>query len=85
MNDIEDIITAMGQAYVAARSEWVRLEDIAQATGLTAEELAAGVREMMKEDHFRAEPQPFGWRITDWDRANAPVIGGEARHLISRE
>lgn len=72
-------------AYTNAGTEWVRIEDIATATGLTAQELAEAIKDLMSEDGFRAEPQPFGHRITDWDRANAPVIGGEARHMISWE
>lgn len=78
----EQAMDRIAVAYTNAGAGWVRLEDIAEATGLTRTEIFLAVRELMKEDGFRAEPQPFGHRITEWDRENAPVIGGEPRHLI---
>jgi hypothetical protein len=85
MMSIEQIIEKMAVAHHIAGTRWVRIEEIAKAAGLSTEEIAAGVQELMTEESFRAEAQPFGNRITEWDRANAPVIGGEARHLISWE
>lgn len=81
----EQNIEKIAIAYTNAGTEWVRIEDIATATGLTAQELTEAIKDLMSEDGFRAEPQPSGRRITAWDRENAPVIGGEARHLISWE
>lgn len=34
-------------------------------------------------DDIRLEPRPFNHQVTDWERANCPVIGGEQRHLLS--
>lgn len=79
----EQMIEAIAVAYTNENTEWVRIEDIAYATGLNAGQIEVAIRELIKEDDFRAEPQPFGHRITEWDRANAPIIGGEARHLIT--
>lgn len=62
--------------------KWMRIEELVELTGRTTGEINEGIYELMTWDDFRAEPQPFGHRITDWDRENAPVIGGEARHLI---
>ena len=79
--DIEKI----AEAYTAAGATWVKIEDIAKATGMSGEQIGTAIRALMADDGFRAEPQPFNHRITEWDKANAPVIGGEARHLISWE
>lgn len=63
--------------------QWMPIETLA---GLVeGDDLNETIADLMTDDGFRAEPQPFGHRITDWDRKNAPVIGGEARHLISWE
>jgi hypothetical protein len=84
--NIEQIIEDIAIAYTNAGTEWVRIEDIATASGLTARQLAEGIKDLVANDEtFRAEPQPHNERITDWDRANAPVIGGEARHQITWE
>jgi hypothetical protein len=76
------IITDIVEAYAQHSGEWVRASWIAARTGLTREELAEAFTELLGDDDFRAEPEPFAWRITTADRAAAPVIGGEARHLI---
>ena len=72
-------------AITEAGTEWVRIEDIAKTTGMQPAELAEAIKGLMGAEGFRAEPQPFGHRITDWDREHAPVIGGEARHLVRWE
>jgi hypothetical protein len=76
------IITEMVEAYGNRFGEWVRIAEIAEKTGLTREELGRAIEEAMEQYDFRAEPEPFGHRITAADRAAGPVIGGEARHLI---
>lgn len=82
---MQEIIEAIAVAYTNAGKRWVRIEDIVKAAGISAGEMAAAVKILMADDTFRAEPQPFGHRITTWDRVNAPNIGGEARHLICWE
>jgi hypothetical protein len=76
------VITEILEAYGNRNGQHVRIAEIAQAAGLTAQELAPAITELLECDDFRAEPEPFGWRITAEDRAVAPMIGGEARHLI---
>lgn len=78
----EEAIIRMIEAYGDRTGQWMRITEIAKATGLTAQEIAAAVETLMGDEDFRAEPEPFGWRITDEDREMAPIIGGEARHLI---
>jgi hypothetical protein len=85
MRSLEDNISRFAIAHTKIGGEWVPLEQLTAEAGLTIAEMHEVVRELMTADEFRAEPQPFNFRITDWDRANAPVIGGEARHLISWE
>jgi hypothetical protein len=64
---------------LAGQAGWVRVGDIA---GLSAEEMEAGVLELLECDDFRAEPEPVRARITSADRALAPTVGGEPRHLL---
>lgn len=78
--NIEDNISQLAINYTKAGEGWQRLEDI--AGDLSKEEIAEAVQELITADEFRAEPQWLNSRISDWDRANAPMIGGEARHLI---
>lgn len=75
-------ITEIIEAYGSRNGQWVRISEIAQATGLTRQEMTEAIAELMECDDFRAEPEVHGHRITDWERANAPKIGGEARHLM---
>ncbi|MFI7547224.1 hypothetical protein [Actinoplanes sp. NPDC049599] len=83
MRSTEAVITEIVEAYNCRWGQWVRVAEIAAKVGLTREELAAALETLMDEDEtFRAEPEPFGHRVTAEDRAVAPVIGGEARHLI---
>lgn len=61
---------------------WMPIRTLAEL--IERDDLNATIAQIMRDyDDFRAEPQPFGHRISDWDRENAPVIGGEARHLIA--
>jgi hypothetical protein len=76
------VITEILEAYGDRNGQHVRIAEIAEVTGLTAQELAPAITELLECDDFRAEPEPFGWRITAEDRTYGPVIGGEARHLI---
>lgn len=76
------VITEIVEAYGNRAGQYVRISEIAATTGLTREELAAAITELMDDEDFTAEPEPFGFRITPADRAVAPIISGEARHLI---
>lgn len=40
-------------------------------------------RVMTDYDDIRLEPRPFNHQVTEWERANCPMIGGEQRHLMS--
>jgi hypothetical protein len=75
-------ITEIIEAYGNRNGEWVRISEIAEITGLTRDELTEAITELMDSDDFLAEPEVHRHRITDRDREVAPVIGGEARHLI---
>jgi hypothetical protein len=75
-------ITEIIEAYGNRFGQYVRIAEIAATTGLTAQELAEAINELLECDDFEAEPDPFGHRHTDEDRAYGPVIGGERRHLI---
>jgi hypothetical protein len=75
-------ITEIIEAYGNRNGQWMRIAEIAEITGLTREELTEAITELLESDDFRAEPEMHRHRITDRDRAVAPKIGGEARHLI---
>lgn len=85
MTENREAAERIAVAVTEADTEWVRIEDIAKATGLTPAELGTAIADLLQADGFRAESQPFGHRITEWDRQHAPVIGGEPRHLVSWE
>jgi hypothetical protein len=72
------VITEIVEAY-NGRTGWMRISEI---KGLTRDEITGAITELMDDPDFRAEPEPFAWRITDADRQVAPIIGGEARHQI---
>jgi hypothetical protein len=76
------VITEILEAYGNRFGQWVRISEIAQTAGLTRDEILPAILELMEDEDFRAEPEPFGHRITAVEREYAPVIGGEARHLI---
>lgn len=75
---ITEILEAYGNRY----GTWVSITEIADTAGITKEDLAEAITELLECDDFHAEPHPFSFRITDRDREICPVIGGEARHLI---
>jgi hypothetical protein len=60
--------------------EWVRLEQVAE--GLAKEEIQEAIEELAQDGSLEITEQPLGWRITEWDCQNAPMIGGERVHLI---
>jgi len=76
------VITEIVEAYNGRFGQWVPISEIAQPASLTKEELAEAIAELIEEDDFRAEPAAFRHRVTPEDEDLAPVIGGEARHLI---
>lgn len=68
---------------IAGRTKWSRIAEVAVTIGATPAEIKEAVATLLADcDDFRAEPEPFGFRITEADKAYAPVLGGEARHLI---
>jgi hypothetical protein len=74
----------LARAATANRTAWVRISTIQAFTGGSPRQLAEEINQLMATDeHFLAEPQPHRHRITEDDRRYAPVIGGEARHLIA--
>lgn len=76
------VITEIIEAYGEHWGRWARLEEIAAPAGLTQAELEAALADLMQDRDFRAEPEPLCHRLTAWDLAHAPIIGGEARHII---
>lgn len=77
------VICEMIEAWAGLGGGWVRLEDIAQRANLAGSQIREAVMELVATDlEVQLEPQPFGHRITGWDKANAPVVGGEPVHLI---
>lgn len=79
-------ITEIVEAYGNRFGQWVKITEIAEMTGLTREELTEAFIELLEDrEHFWAEPEMHRHRLTDRDRKIAPVICGEARHLIRWE
>lgn len=70
------------ESYHALGGRWVPIAAVALRAGIEPELMRAVVLELFEGDDFQAEPQPFGHRISEADRAYAVEIGGEARHLI---
>lgn len=81
----EAAITEIFETIGNRPGEWIRLSEVAAVTGLTREDFGPAIEELLTDDSFRAEPEPFSFRITEADQAAAPIIGGEARHLIRWE
>lgn len=80
MNTEELIAIAYTNWTIETGREWMSIQLL--ATLVDRPDLNEAIKALMTDDDFRAEPHPFNFRITDWERRNAPVIGGEARHLI---
>ena len=77
-----EIITKIVEAYGERTGQWVRLAEIAELTGLTREELAMAMLELIGDEDFRIEAEQLSYRLTRADRAAAVEINGERRHLI---
>lgn len=75
---VTQIIEAIGNR----RGEWIKISDIVDQAGLTKEEIAEAITELMEFEDFRAEPEPMNFRVTDREREMCPVIGGEQRHKV---
>lgn len=75
---VTQIIEAIGNR----RGQWIKISDIAETAGLTKDELAEAITELMEFEDFRVEPEPMNFRVTARDREICPVIGGEQRHKI---
>ena len=82
---MEAAIASIFEAIGNRPGQWIRVTEVAEATGLGREELKAAFIELMAGEGFWAEPEPMGFRVTPADRAVAPVIGEEARHIIKFE
>jgi hypothetical protein len=83
MNKTEQLKEAIATLADLDGNPWVRVGEVQELTGMTAAELAGAVTEALKDDGFRAEPEPHRHRLTEADRAYAPTVGGEPRHLLS--
>jgi len=82
MTETAEAITRIIEAYGERTGQWVRLAEIAKLTGLSREELAMAMLELIGDEDFRIEPEPLWHRVTKADRAVQVKIGGEYRHLI---
>lgn len=85
MNKVEQLKEAIETLAELDGNKWVRISEVQELTQMTAAELAGVITEALKDEGFRAEPEPHRHRITEADRAYAPTIGGEPRHLLSWE
>lgn len=83
MNKTEQLKEAIETLRENEGTEWIRIGAVQELTGWTADELAGAVRGALTNPAFQAEPEPFRYRLTEADRKYAPVIGGEACHLLS--
>ena len=81
----EAAITAIFEVIGNRPGQWIRVTELAEATGLTRDEMKAAFIELIDGEGFWAEPEPFSFRITPADRAVAPVIAMEARHIVKYE
>ena len=67
-----------------ASGRWVRVLDIKDRLGCTAEDLTEAITELLDEDEaFRADAETHRHRLTGWERDEAPMIGGERRHKVA--
>lgn len=82
MRPVGAIIGQIAEGYAIFGGGWVRISKIAITQNITPEEIRVAILDLMDDEDFRAEPEPFGFRITAEDRKYGPMIGGEARHLI---
>lgn len=85
MNKVEQLKEAIETLAELDGNKWVRISEVQELTQMTAAELAGVITEALKDEGFRAEPEPHRHRITEADRVYAPAIGGEPRHLLSWE
>lgn len=83
MKSTDEAAELLLAAYRAKQRRWVRIAEVAQDAGLTAEEVHRGIERLMDDPAFAAEPEPFRPRITAEDKEWGPMIGGEQRHKIS--
>lgn len=79
----EELIAVTYTNWVIETGEqWMRIETLANLIDRDRDDLNEAIKSLMTAEGFRAEPEALESRITGWDRTNAPIIGGEARHLI---
>lgn len=70
------VIEALGNG---RQGQWVGIVELAEATGLDKAGLTEAFEQLLESDDFRAETEPFNWRVGPRERELAPVIGGELR------
>lgn len=73
------VVEALGSG---RQGRWVGIVELAEVTGLDMAGFAEAFEELMESDAFRAEPEPFNWRVGPREAELAPVIGEEARHRV---
>lgn len=69
------LTTEIIEATNGENGKWIRLEDLAKKIGTDG--LAQAIKDLLAEDEtFRAEPEMFSHRRSEWDWNSAPKIGG---------
>lgn len=81
MKTTEEAIVTMIEAY-GTRTEWMRISEMADLTGLTRDELGAAIETLIMDDDFHADSDALRMRVSRRERELAPVIDDEPRHLI---
>ncbi|MFI6073814.1 hypothetical protein ACIA5C_19795 [Actinoplanes sp. NPDC051343] len=76
---IRDVYTDLA----GSEGRWIDLTEVrARLDGLPREEVDAALRDLIRDDRVRLEPEPFGHRIGPAEREAAIHIGGEDRHKL---
>lgn len=82
MTETEELIAVTYTNWtIETGGQWMRIEELATLTGRSGREIGEAIKSLMSADGFRCEPAPIR-KLTPWERANCPIIGGEQRHLI---
>ena len=77
-----EALTKFIEAYGDRAGQHVRIGEIAQLSGLTAQEIHEVVEDLLNDEDFEAEMDWRRWSVTATDKAYAPVINGEPRELV---
>lgn len=82
MNSLAD--TEIIEFLATTGGRWVRIGEVSSATGITdPEDFRTAIADLFQSGLISAEPDPFPWRVTPAEKALAPTIGDEPRHIIS--